>query len=573
MGNAAISCCRSKSPRSEHHNYHHHHGNDSSNSSYRNGSTSTDQLYHRKISTSKNQLQAETDLVTLQHHSNNLQHISEREPDDTETDPSSNPYNKPIFASRSSYTNSSLGVGGGNKSRGNSVSQMMDTSYNCSNSHSNPRRLASSVSGGQVDYGYNSAASTNLTHSDGSQLITDSFDEQNTTSNRFNDLMNCKSSDHQQVMRLHSGNQNNNGENTLGNKQTNNEIIVTKKNSKNLECGKQQQEDLVVLRKNFSNFVITDDKNQQQPQILYQVQKSSSCSTIFIDNSTISQPNLKQTIKCVSLAIYYHIKNRTSDRAVEIFDETLHPLRLPTPVNTPENEDETTNKNENRNEIYSYGGGDNDDVDDDLNDCFIDEPIEILQQQQQLSDYKYIVQPTQRTIYIFVKTLFKAAQLTSEYAITTLVYLERLMTYAEMDLTPKTWRRMFLGAILLSSKVWEDQAVWNVDYAQILEGISVEDINELERQFLELIQFNMNVPSSVYAKYYFHLRTLSMRHGLSDRYSLLSVGKAKTLEAMSGVQVSDWEASPIHRKSPPIIKRHQSLEKLRLNGQARAVIM
>lgn len=38
--------------------------------------------------------------------------------------------------------------------------------------------------------------------------------------------------------------------------------------------------------------------------------KYSSCSTIFIDDSTVSQPNLKSTIKCVTLAIYYHIKNR-----------------------------------------------------------------------------------------------------------------------------------------------------------------------------------------------------------------------------------------------------------------------
>lgn len=38
--------------------------------------------------------------------------------------------------------------------------------------------------------------------------------------------------------------------------------------------------------------------------------KYSSCSTIFLDDSTVSLPNLKSTVKCVTLAIYYHIKNR-----------------------------------------------------------------------------------------------------------------------------------------------------------------------------------------------------------------------------------------------------------------------
>jgi hypothetical protein len=58
------------------------------------------------------------------------------------------------------------------------------------------------------------------------------------------------------------------------------------------------------------------------------IKKASSCSTIYIDDSTVSQPNLKNTIKVVSLAIYYHIKNRTSNTVVDIFDEKLHPVTV-----------------------------------------------------------------------------------------------------------------------------------------------------------------------------------------------------------------------------------------------------
>lgn len=58
------------------------------------------------------------------------------------------------------------------------------------------------------------------------------------------------------------------------------------------------------------------------------LKKASSCSTIYIDDSTVSQPNLKNTIKCVSLAIYYHIKNRHSDTILDIFDEKKQPLTV-----------------------------------------------------------------------------------------------------------------------------------------------------------------------------------------------------------------------------------------------------
>uniref|UniRef100_A0A5S6QIY7 Cyclin N-terminal domain-containing protein n=1 Tax=Trichuris muris TaxID=70415 RepID=A0A5S6QIY7_TRIMR len=84
--------------------------------------------------------------------------------------------------------------------------------------------------------------------------------------------------------------------------------------------------------------------------------------------------------------------------------------------------------------------------------------------------------PDHRSIYRFVRTLFAAAQLTAECAIITLVYIERLLTYAEIDLCPENWRRIVLGAIMLASKVWDDQAVWNVDYCQILRSCNVEDM-------------------------------------------------------------------------------------------------
>ena len=119
-------------------------------------------------------------------------------------------------------------------------------------------------------------------------------------------------------------------------------------------------------------------------------------------------------------------------------------------------------------------------------DCFVQTPMGI---------------PDHREVYKFVRQLFQQAQLAAEVAMVTLIYLERLLTYAEVDFSASNWKRLTLGAIMLASKVWDDQAVWNVDFCMIIEA-DVEDLNTLERSFLELLQFNVNVPGSVYAKVY-----------------------------------------------------------------------
>ena len=59
--------------------------------------------------------------------------------------------------------------------------------------------------------------------------------------------------------------------------------------------------------------------------------------------------------------------------------------------------------------------------------------------------------------------------------------------------------------------------------------------NELERVFLELIQFNINVQQSAYAKYYFDLRSIAEQHGLTLPIDTLDKKRAKKLEVCTHV--------------------------------------
>lgn len=68
--------------------------------------------------------------------------------------------------------------------------------------------------------------------------------------------------------------------------------------------------------------------------------------------------------------------------------------------------------------------------------------------------------------------------------------------------------------------------------------------NEMERHFLELLQFNINVPASVYAKYYFDLRSLADDNNLSFPLEPLSKKRAQKLE----VRLSAFP----QRRRPPL---------------------
>ncbi|XP_057387043.1 cyclin-Y-like protein 1 isoform X2 [Balaenoptera acutorostrata] len=182
----------------------------------------------------------------------------------------------------------------------------------------------------------------------------------------------------------------------------------------------------------------------------------------------------------LTLAIYYHIKNRDADRSLDIFDERLHPL---TREKVPE-------------EYFEHD-------------------------------------PEHKVIYRFVYTLCSATHLTAETAVITLVYLERLLTYAEIDICPTNWKRIVLGTILLVSELWDDQAVWDVVYCQILKDITAEDMNEMERHVLELLHLDIIVPFSVYVKHYFDLRSLADDNNLNVLFTPLSKERAQSLKAIS----------------------------------------
>ena len=68
-------------------------------------------------------------------------------------------------------------------------------------------------------------------------------------------------------------------------------------------------------------------------------------------------------------------------------------------------------------------------------------------------------------------------------------------------------------------QVWQDWSSWNVEISNIYPQYPLHSINRLERLFLHHIQWDLYISGSVYAKYYFALRSLTEKKDFRRRYN------------------------------------------------------
>jgi len=114
--------------------------------------------------------------------------------------------------------------------------------------------------------------------------------------------------------------------------------------------------------------------------------------------------------------------------------------------------------------------------------------------------------PSEEAINHFVNTVFKVARLSAEAGIMSIIYLNRVLNKTLSVLNPDNWRRLILCCLMLASKVWEDQAVWNVDFIELFPTINVKELNKLESCLLNFLEFSVGIKASEYVKVYFDLR-------------------------------------------------------------------
>jgi len=157
-------------------------------------------------------------------------------------------------------------------------------------------------------------------------------------------------------------------------------------------------------------------------------------------------------------------------------------------------------------------------------------------------------------VYNFIFQIFETEKLSHECGILCLAYIERIMQNACIRLFSYNWRRIVLSALILASKVWEDQAVWNVDFLSVFPSIKVQDLAQLEKKILSLVMFDVSLSAKDYTRLYFDLREISTK---AFTLNPLDKDGQKTLEERTK-RSDDWTKSV----ADPELKRTRSADHL-----------
>merc|ERR1719263_314997 len=150
--------------------------------------------------------------------------------------------------------------------------------------------------------------------------------------------------------------------------------------------------------------------------------------------------------------------------------------------------------------------------------------------------------PTEDMIFHTIRSVFECARIPPECLIVSLVYMERLIAVSGVPILVTSWRPILLAALILAQKVWDDRSLHNIDFSVFCPMFTLKEINHLEKKFLELIDYDVSVNSSLYASYYFQLRTLCQRENREFTLKPMEPSVAAALEARGIAYTSQFKA-------------------------------
>ena len=134
-----------------------------------------------------------------------------------------------------------------------------------------------------------------------------------------------------------------------------------------------------------------------------------------------------------------------------------------------------------------------------------------------ISERRYIPTPEPQTIFDFMADIIILTKMEKEVVVLSLIYIERLIFNTGLLLTSRNWRRIVLTSMIIASKIWDDNSFENGHFSQVFANLGVNEINTLERIFLELINYKVFVKQSEYFKYLMMIKIIALKYRYNGR--------------------------------------------------------
>lgn len=126
-----------------------------------------------------------------------------------------------------------------------------------------------------------------------------------------------------------------------------------------------------------------------------------------------------------------------------------------------------------------------------------------------LNDLKRTVFHAHKTpiisIHRYLERVLSFAPCSNSCFIVALIYIDRIIqTKLDFVLNSLSVHRMLITSVMVSTKFFDDETYNNLYYAKV-GGLQVNELNQLENQFLKLIEFDLTIKSEVYERYHSEL--------------------------------------------------------------------
>lgn len=127
---------------------------------------------------------------------------------------------------------------------------------------------------------------------------------------------------------------------------------------------------------------------------------------------------------------------------------------------------------------------------------------EILDKQKKLSFHSK--NPASITLNSYLERILKYSHLEESTLIIALIYIDRLCEKQNLILTDSNIHRIVFSSIILAIKYNEDDYYSNNYYAKV-GGISINEVNSLELEFVKMIKYSLFIQNDIYDKYKIYL--------------------------------------------------------------------